>query len=175
MGEWKDEVQDWLACPAVTSNSPPKPQIPFLPQAALDFWHWLRVTSIPTTDDDTVCPFAWAAPIHKLNCDIVWPKALDEEPYSRTRFDAVEHGHARTPAEDMAMLERAPVEDTTLDGRTPKYLELDTPEYAGAIYDQWIIEKLLAQGGIRLAAMLNYLFAPLEGGGYRAMTVMTEY
>ncbi|KAF9027594.1 phospholipase C/P1 nuclease [Hymenopellis radicata] len=172
MGEWKDELQEWLDCPATsTSASDLDASLPFLPQSAISLWNWLRGTSVPQkTDDDAVCPFAWAAPIHTLNCDIVWPKALDEEPYRRTRFDAVPHGHAKTPEEDVAMLDRAPVEaDASM------YLELDTPEYSGVIHDQWIIEKLLAQGGIRLAAVLNYLFAPLEDGGYRAMTIMKVY
>jgi len=38
-------------------------------------------------------------------------------------------------------------------------LELDTPEYAGVIEKRMLLEKLLAQGGIRLAGILNYLFA----------------
>ena len=69
------------------------------------------------------------------------------------------------------------LDQTHLDaaGGSGKYLQLDTPEYAGVIHDQWIIERLLAQGGIRLAGVLNYLFAPLEDGGFRAMTVMTDY
>ncbi|KAG6808837.1 hypothetical protein H0H87_012497, partial [Tephrocybe sp. NHM501043] len=37
--------------------------------------------------------------------------------------------------------------------------QLDTPEYAGAIKNDLVIEKLLAQAGIRLAAVLNWLFA----------------
>jgi len=41
----------------------------------------------------------------------------------------------------------------------PELLELDTPEYAGAIEQRMILEKLLAQGGVRLAGVLNYLFA----------------
>jgi hypothetical protein len=32
-------------------------------------------------DTDVVCPYHWAKPIHALNCDIVWPKELDEPPY----------------------------------------------------------------------------------------------
>lgn len=39
------------------------------------------------------------------------------------------------------------------------YLELDTPEYAGRIQKEFVLEQLLAMGGIRLAAILNYLFA----------------
>jgi hypothetical protein len=37
--------------------------------------------------------------------------------------------------------------------------DLDTPEYAGEIGKQMIIERLLAQGGVRLAGILNYAFA----------------
>ena len=40
----------------------------------------------------------------------------------------------------------------------PPLLELDTPNYAGVIEDSMVVEKLLAQGGIRLAGILNYLF-----------------
>jgi len=39
------------------------------------------------------------------------------------------------------------------------YLELDTPEYGGKISREWVVEKLFAMAGIRLAAVLNYLFA----------------
>ncbi|KAF8874821.1 phospholipase C/P1 nuclease domain-containing protein [Mucidula mucida] len=168
MGEWKDELQEWLDCPATsTPSSDLDASLPFLPQSAVRLWNWLRGTSVPQkTDDDAVCPFAWAAPIHTLNCVILWPKALDEDPYRLTRFDAVPHRHAGTPEEDMAMLDNAPFE-----ADPSKYLQLDTPEYAGVIHDQWIIEKLLAQGGIRLAAVLNYLFAPLDHIGYPIVTL----
>jgi len=40
--------------------------------------------------------------------------------------------------------------------------QLDTPEYAGVIEERMILEKLLAQGGVRLAGVLNYLFAKDE-------------
>ena len=40
--------------------------------------------------------------------------------------------------------------------------ELDTDEYAGVIGQRMIVEKLLAQGGVRLAGILNYVFANPE-------------
>ncbi|KAJ7879523.1 phospholipase C/P1 nuclease domain-containing protein [Mycena olivaceomarginata] len=43
------------------------------------------------------------------------------------------------------------------------FVELDTPQYSGVISEQRIVEKLLAQAGLRLAGVLNYLFAELEG------------
>ena len=38
----------------------------------------------------------------------------------------------------------------------PPLLKLDTAKYAGIIEDTMVVEKLLAQGGIRLAGILNY-------------------
>jgi len=38
-------------------------------------------------------------------------------------------------------------------------LELDTDEYAGKITREWVVEKLLAMGGLRLASILNSIFA----------------
>lgn len=88
-----------------------------------------------TSDSDSLCPYAWGKPIHALNCDIVWPPELDN-----------------------------PEEATTAAGRAPRkqYLELDTPKYSGRIEKQWIIEKLLAQGGVRLAGILNGIFSPQQ-------------
>lgn len=39
-------------------------------------------------------------------------------------------------------------------------LELDTDEYSGRITQGWVVEKLLAQAGLRLASILNLIFAP---------------
>ncbi|KAJ6498732.1 hypothetical protein C8R45DRAFT_1093033 [Mycena sanguinolenta] len=91
------------------------------------------------TDDDLICPYYWAKPIHALNCEIVWPKALDES----------------FPAPSTTVIPSRPP-------RGGPFLELDTPQYSGVISKEWIIEKLLAQAGIRLAGMLNYLFADIE-------------
>lgn len=41
-------------------------------------------------------------------------------------------------------------------------IELDTPEYAGAIRKAGIVENLLARSGVRMAAVLNGLFATEE-------------
>ncbi|KAH9989205.1 S1/P1 nuclease-domain-containing protein [Russula vinacea] len=84
-----------------------------------------------TSDSDMICPYGWTAPIHKLNCDIVWPPELDNP-----------ETHGRAPRRE--------------------YLELDTPKYSGRIEKEWIVEKLLAQGGVRLAGILNYIFAPQQ-------------
>jgi len=105
------------------------------------------------TDDDALCPYHWAQPIQELNCKLVWPKALDEPPYNLG-----------------ARLLSSDEEDINLDDGVgadsvdPKriYLELDTPEYTGVISKTMVLEKLLAQAGIRLAAVINWLFADVE-------------
>lgn len=38
-------------------------------------------------------------------------------------------------------------------------LELDTDEYGGKITEEWVVEKLLTMAGLRLAAILNLIFA----------------
>jgi hypothetical protein len=45
-------------------------------------------------------------------------------------------------------------------------LQLDTPGYAGVIEKRMLLEKLLAQGGMRLAGVLNHLFADQGRGAY---------
>ncbi|KIJ15125.1 hypothetical protein PAXINDRAFT_169306 [Paxillus involutus ATCC 200175] len=162
LGKWEDEIDSWLTCPSTE---------PFQEEPA-SAWQrimsWMLGTSSSSSgplgvDDDTLCPYHWAQPIHQLNCKIVFPQALDEPPYnSRISFvetDIKQEGHVcgESHVDDYDLF-------VTLNARKNNYLELDTPEYAGFIKDQWIIEKLLTQGGIRLAAILNWIFAELGEG-----------
>ncbi|KAJ7267705.1 phospholipase C/P1 nuclease domain-containing protein [Mycena haematopus] len=172
LGNWKNEVPEWLTCPATTRSR----SLPLaFPTSFAAFWEqtlvvWNRVTGggVMDTDDDLICPYYWAKPIHALNCAIVWPKALDEPPYSNhTRLGDATSGspHHQCASSESAVSELAQVDRA---GRFVggiyggPYLELDTPEYSGVISKEWIIEKLLAQAGIRLAGVLNYLFADIE-------------
>ncbi|KAG6850297.1 hypothetical protein H0H93_015239 [Arthromyces matolae] len=150
LSQWSSELSDWLTCPT-TSFTPPS------------FWQKVLsgFTFDPTdTDDDSLCPYHWAQPIHALNCDLVWPKELDEPPYDSgttvwTSDDLYDdHDH---DAHDLVEEEYAPPRKP----RQPPVplLQLDTPKYAGVIKDDLVIEKLLAQAGVRLAAVLNSLFA----------------
>ncbi|THH07556.1 hypothetical protein EW145_g3298 [Phellinidium pouzarii] len=135
LGRFAPMIEEWTSCPTPDdSNSrlyPPTEKFHQLPLRA-SFQSENAASGLtpppglPPTDDGAVCPYSWAAPMHALNCDIIWPPALDE--------------------------------------LTNTYLELDTPEYAGRIKDDWLVEQLLAMGGIRLAATLNYLFAA-DGAG----------
>jgi hypothetical protein len=85
----------------------------------------------------------------------VFPKALDKPPYNHVSFSGTDE-HACNSSN--TALE---VHWTSRPRKNP-YLELDTPEYSGAIEDAWIVEKLMSQGGIRLAAVLNWLFADMK-------------
>ncbi|KAH9988797.1 phospholipase C/P1 nuclease domain-containing protein [Russula compacta] len=166
-GRWGSEADSWLECPT-TSGDPDSdsklvydeyedwvlaPQEQQVMMAAAATRRLKRPTtkrprkpSPPghgggppqTSDSDSLCPYAWGKPVHALNCDIVWPPELDN------------------PEEATAAAAAA--------GRVPRkeYLELDTPRYSGQIEKQWIIEKLLAQAGVRLAGILNGIFSPQQ-------------
>lgn len=120
MGAWKDELEDWLSCPEDISPLPTNSQTPFILSPATG----MRVLN---TASESICPFAWAQPIHQLNCDIIWPASLDQPEA----------------------------------GTAPRrhYVELDTAEYSGMIKEKRVVEKLLATAGIRLAGVLNQIFA----------------
>jgi len=139
LNKWVDEIDDWLSC----SNPTPESSVVVEPPEGT----WQKVLSglgsfntllfkkqgvEINPDGDVVCPHFWSQPLSALNCDIVWPKQLTFK----------ESGGIESS------LETAAAE-----------LELDTPEYAGVIEKRMLLEKLLAQGGVRLAGVLNYMFA----------------
>ncbi|KAJ6507341.1 phospholipase C/P1 nuclease domain-containing protein [Mycena vitilis] len=144
LGAWQHQLPDWLACPIPLDR--PRRQT-----------HGLTAMA---TDDALICPHHWAAPIHELNCELVWPAALDRPPYKDTRPIL-----PLTP--EWGAQQVFSLEDAAPAPPKPKYLELDTPAYAGVISERWVVEKLLAQAGLRLAGVLNYLFADLENDGSR--------
>ena len=131
-GKWRDEVNSWLECPGQQDPEP------------LSLWQQTKQLVVggtwkpSDTDDEIVCPYHWATPIHEMNCEWIWPKEMDEPPYGGP--------------------------PSKFGGRPPShpYLELDTPEYGGKIAREWVLERLFAMAGIRLAAILNYLFAVEE-------------
>lgn len=151
--DWKDEVPEWLACPSDLDQSEPPSLLegyPYPLTSAYTYlsqlWRYISSTSAPT-DDSTVCPHFWAQPIHAMNCDFIWPKALDQPPYTKLDTD-----------DSLAPRPKSP------------YLELDTPGYAGYISENRILERLMAQAGIRLAGILNWLFADLGEEGVNSLS-----
>jgi hypothetical protein len=160
MGRWKDDVQTWISCPALDKTS--------------SGGVWQTVMSIfkmdiaAETDDDIICPYAWAKPINQMNCDFIFPKALDQPPFNQQRFSFDSDNHSPdsshlSPESEVNLVDsKGRYRAGSKGGGGSPYLELDTPEYGGKIRNEFVVEKLLAQGGIRLAGVLNWLFADLE-------------
>ncbi|KAH7882323.1 phospholipase C/P1 nuclease domain-containing protein [Phlebopus sp. FC_14] len=160
LGKYEGELESWVSCPSLQ----PLQEIPLSTWQRILFW----MTGFGRSrdgglgvDDDILCPYHWAIPIHALNCEIVFPEALDKPPYNHISFvDSEGDSHVCSGSH----CEEPHAFDDFAEARKNSYLELDTPEYAGVIMEEWIIEKLLTQAGIRLAAVLNWLFAELENG-----------
>ncbi|KAG9090601.1 hypothetical protein FRC06_000955 [Ceratobasidium sp. 370] len=98
-GWWSDEIEDWSICPQLASVSRRSP-VPVSPgsfgglvEPPVDspaemlgsalvgqqvFVPGVQGSPLPFEDptDVPVCPYHWAAPIHKLNCDFIWPANL---------------------------------------------------------------------------------------------------
>jgi len=113
---WAGEVESWLQCPAIKSLSHdggPDEQIVLQS-------NW----KASDTDDESVCPWHWAAPIHNLTCAWIWPKVVDE-------------------------------------GKP--LVQLDVDWYGGKVTKEWVVERFLTMGGLRLAAILNLVFAHTGG------------
>jgi hypothetical protein len=135
-GRWESEADSWLSCDKGHKSFihggqvQPAQEVLFAGKPGRP-----RKGAGPpeTSDTDTLCPYAWAAPIHALNCAIVWPPELDN-----------------------------PDSAAPLGGPRRDYLELDTDKYSGHIEKEWIIEKLLASAGVRLAGILNNIFLPQQ-------------
>ncbi|KAG8979319.1 hypothetical protein FRB93_010138 [Tulasnella sp. JGI-2019a] len=148
LGWWKNEYPSWSLCPAEPASSPTYARS----HASQKFFRATNTTGLitPISDDPDlpVCPYHWAEPLHKLNCEIVFPPELDTpDPNKRSWLTKASSGLI-----------------TLASNPRPEYLELDTPKYAGYIRDHKILEKLLAQAGVRLAAVLNDIFDPSTDG-----------
>ncbi|KAH9941195.1 phospholipase C/P1 nuclease domain-containing protein [Epithele typhae] len=167
-GRLDEESRTWLECPQAPSTSEPTKSGYTLPQRVqallgLDLASALGMTTPAGAergwDDDVLCPYAWAAPIQKLNCDLpVWPHELDL-PGTHPSDVAPEIDE---DGKDMA----ASAEATARPPRHPDLVELDTPAYAGKIYQEWVVERLLAMAGVRLAGVLTDIFADAAGDLY---------
>ncbi|KAJ6498735.1 phospholipase C/P1 nuclease domain-containing protein [Mycena sanguinolenta] len=163
LGKWANDIPEWVTCPTTTRSLAlafPTSFAAFWEQTML-VWNRLTAGGVMDTDDDLICPYYWAKPIHALNCEIAWPKALDEPPYNN-HTSRLGNGEADAHQHDCDSESPAAQVDSAGRPVSGPFLELDTPQYSGVISKEWIIEKLLAQAGIRLAGMLNYLFADIE-------------
>jgi len=111
-------------------------------------------------DDDVLCPYAWASDIHTLNCELpIWPAELDAKAVSAL-LPEIESHHDCAGDLDAEM----EIDTTGRPRPHPELVELDTPAYAGQIRAQWVVERLLAMAGIRLAGILNGIVLGSEDG-----------
>ena len=155
-GRFDDESHTWLDCPEPKSAASTPAQLTLGERAqalfGLDFAGALGLTTRAGAeegwDDAVLCPYAWAKPIHELNCALpVWPHELDLPGGHPNGAELEEDVDASSDA-----AERRPP-------RHPDLLELDTPAYAGKIAKEWVVEKMLAMAGVRLAGVLTDIFA----------------
>ena len=161
-GRFDEESRSWLDCPTPKSKSARTTDLGLVDRVqalfALDVPAALGLTTRPGAeegwDDDVLCPFAWSKPIHELNCQLpVWPHELDT-PGSHP-FDLEAESEADDSLSEVSFASGRP--------RHPELVELDTPEYAGKIAKEWVVERLLATAGVRLAGILTDVFADAAG------------
>lgn len=180
LNPWAGNASHWLSCAAPTDK--PDSDSVTTNSGLLGAWQsaFQATTKLVQTlimkegveitpDGPVVCPHYWAQPLHQLNCEIVWPKELDDVRYhGRIHADDAPHAHDCGDGDgdddddddnDEGSDPDSDPDDSDPDTTDGGLLDLDTPEYAGVIEKRMLVEKLLAQGGIRLAGLLNYLFA----------------
>lgn len=149
LGRFSAEYDEWLSCPSAEPSSLwNQVQAVLGMQKTRDEERW---------DDGALCPYSWAKELHQLNCDLVWPRELDQPPYNHAAMGASSHEEADDEEQSLDSYENAGHPKPH-----PDLLELDTPQYAGRIRGQWVVERLLAMAGIRLAGLLNGLFLDVE-------------
>ena len=86
--KWSDQVPEWFSCPKTPAAVAAAGGSGMWQQVVMS---WKRLAGGKQgveigPDTDVVCPYHWAKPIHALNCDIVWPKELDEPLYNGSKF-----------------------------------------------------------------------------------------
>jgi len=166
--EPSSEIDTWGICPSISTV--PVLETPVQMETNQEAFQFTPAPRVPIPidpDGPLICPYAWSRPIHTLNCDYTWPEGVQ---FAEESEAAEEHSHNH--AEDILMElldEEIAQDDSFYPPRTPRpplhegeYPDLDVPSYMGVIEKDMIVEKLLAQGGLRLAGIINWLFADWE-------------
>lgn len=136
---WRSSLRDWLSCPSSLTRLASRYGYPdvLLP----------RSSSAPLT------------PAPSARKQTFWSAITDMIMGTENAEDHVcAYAWARTTHDDVTCQLVFPDE---YDQHQPAK-EVHTPEYYGPIKDSNVIEKLLAQAGLRLAAIINSIYAPDE-------------
>lgn len=190
LDSWTNDIPNWLTCPTQTLPSRPTSEILIsrvtftllgVWKSAVGIVHGgvqtimsklnpkMGVSILP--DGPIICPYYWAQPIHQLNCDVVWPVELDDprfsSPFDLPVAECIAQEDIDVSDDDDRHLEPC----SSLDERV-RLIQLDSPKYSGVIAQRMIVEKLLAQSGIRLAGILNYIFAPKDDQNQQGLFII---
>jgi len=130
-GRWSSESTTWLTCPS--APTPPSAGAP-PPQEVL-----AAAAAAPRKPR----PGAGSGPPDTSDSDTLCPYGWASPVY----------------ALNCAIVWPAELDNPPEFAPRKEYLELDTPEYSGKIAKDWVVEKLLAQAGWRLAGILNSIFS----------------
>lgn len=171
---WSQEEQrEWVACPqgkeeGHSLGNRKRSQMPMmfdpLPNPRYD-----GPTNHVDETDLPICPMAWGKPMHGLVCKYAFAEPVAHHNLSSTISakddddgdddddnDDVDAERRRRRRRRRPATPPSPP-STPPHQPTPDLPELDSEEYFGRINDDHVIQKQLAMGGIRLAAVLNSL------------------
>ncbi|BGP57723.1 hypothetical protein JCM8202v2_005370 [Rhodotorula sphaerocarpa] len=147
---WRDALPTWLSCAlagfkqgddaTVPSSTRSDAQLAFLDPGA---GGTQRRTG--DGDGDVICPFVWASETHRTTCALGFPANYDDDHYSVSTTDSAIESDEGDGSNGFGRL-------LEVGGQSPFYRK---------IRDTKAVERLLVQGGLRLAATLNTIFAPV--------------
>ncbi|GAA5992238.1 hypothetical protein JCM10908_001833 [Rhodotorula pacifica] len=155
---WRDSLPAWLACTATSSAAKlPNTQLIAPTQQAEQLA--FRFDDEQRAEEKVViCPFDWASETHRTTCALGFPANYDDElqEESSASMRAGDQGDESQPTTTGRLLE--------VGGQSPFYLKIRNTK---------AVERLLVQAGLRLAATLNLVLAPVaESAGW--VSTMTE-
>lgn len=162
-GWWEDEWELWTQCPKNDGV-----------RGAGSLTDDVDHTDLP------LCPAAWTKPMHALVCQYAFASPV---PRSNEDFDGdMDEGivsimrrgrRRRRPRQPNPPTPAPPGRGGT--GEDGLWPELAVPEYLGKIEADKVIQKQLAKGGVRLAAILNSVLLPEAQAAESAKTNAPKY
>lgn len=141
---WHDEMEEWTQCPETSKGKRA---------------HWLR----------TIAPYAAkvSGRVYGTIFQKARPSALRTDPTTVDDTDLPICPYAWSKPMHPLVCKYAfakPVPEPEQDHHVP-LVEVDVDEYTGRLYRDRVLQKQLAQAGVRLAAVLNSLLLPDQHGG----------